>query len=63
MCDIVESICGYEGIAMVLDRAMVDRVCDLYFTQLQALAGRSEGWEPPVSIEPAGPGSLRAVGF
>ncbi len=39
VCDIVESICDYEGIPRVLDRAMVDRVATLYFTHNKAMTG------------------------
>jgi hypothetical protein len=36
VCELVESVCGYEDVPMRLDRAMVDRVTDLYFAQAEA---------------------------
>ncbi|MCC5953110.1 MAG: AAA family ATPase [Acidimicrobiia bacterium] len=33
VCDLVESICGFERVPKVLDRAMVDRITTLYFTR------------------------------
>ncbi len=32
-CQLAVAICGYENLAPVLDRAMIDRVADLYFVQ------------------------------
>jgi len=37
VCELVRSIGGYEHAPCVLDRAMVDRVVDLYFTQDRAM--------------------------
>lgn len=42
VCDLVESICDYERRPRRLDRAMVDRVADLYFTH----TGRSDQGAP-----------------
>jgi predicted ATPase with chaperone activity len=39
VCEIVESICDYEGTPRILDRAMVDRVASLYFTHNRAMKG------------------------
>lgn len=33
VCDLVESICGYEGVPRVLDPPMVDRVMELFLTE------------------------------
>jgi hypothetical protein len=37
VCELVRSISGYEHRAFVLDRPMIDRVVDLYFTQDRAM--------------------------
>jgi hypothetical protein len=42
VCEIVESICDYEGIPKILDRAMVDRVASLYFTHNRAMTSTGE---------------------
>ncbi len=42
VCEIVESICDYEGTPKILDRAMVDRVASLYFTHNRAMTATGE---------------------
>jgi hypothetical protein len=37
VCEIVESVCDFEDRPRILDREMVDRVADLYFTQAREL--------------------------
>lgn len=47
VCDLVESICDYEGEPRVLDPAMVERVMELFLTERDdegfAHAGRDDG--------------------
>jgi DNA-binding MarR family transcriptional regulator len=43
VCDLVESICDYEQRPRRLDRVMVDRVADLYFTHTGRSPDRSPG--------------------
>ncbi len=72
VCEIVESISGYEGIPMVLDRDTIDRVANLYFTQNQAMKGEAADdhevapvWPVHLATEAdaVGPGSAAAVSF
>ena len=50
VCDLVESICDYERRPRQLDRVMVDRVADLYFTH----TGRSQDPAPEASSDIGG---------
>ena len=54
VCELVDSICGYEHLPKRLDRAMVDRVTTLYFTQAAATGSDLSDGEvaepPPPSI-------------
>ena len=68
VCEIVESISGYEGTSRVLDRAMVDRVANLYFAHQRAVTATEEQEPPPAvhllpDADQAGPHSLTAVSF
>jgi len=50
ICELVESVCGYERLPIRLDRDMVDRVMSLYFAQAEATGsdlGGGAGGEPP----------------
>lgn len=55
VCDLVESICDYERRPRRLDREMVDRVADLYFTH----SGQSDG--PATAATPATEGHTFAA--
>jgi hypothetical protein len=62
VCEIVESICDYEGMPRVLDRDMVDRVASLYFTHNRVTSDEnepdkrgSEDAPPPPVVEAAAP--------
>ncbi|MGZ4715330.1 MAG: AAA family ATPase [Acidimicrobiales bacterium] len=52
VCELVDSVCGYEHLPKRLDRDMIDRVTTLYFTQAAAMGGElgHDGGEPPESI-------------
>jgi hypothetical protein len=50
VCDLVESICDYERRPRRLDRTMVDRVADLYFTH----TGQRDDRAPEVTPAPEG---------
>ena len=54
ICELVESVCGYERLPVRLDRAMVDRVMALYFAQAegtgsQLQSGDGEPAPPPTA--------------
>jgi predicted ATPase with chaperone activity len=51
VCELVRSISGYEHQAFVLDRPMIDRVVDLYFTQDRAMqhVGAKASYDRPRS--------------
>jgi hypothetical protein len=68
VCEIVESISGYEGTPRLLDRDAVDRVANLYFAHQRALTVSDEptplkALRPPPEAGEAGPDSLTAASF
>jgi len=54
VCELLESICGYEHLELRLDRDMVDRVTTLYFTQATATGSQlhDEVAVPPPPADP-----------
>jgi hypothetical protein len=62
VCEILKSICAYEGSPPVFNRWTLDRVAEIYFTQLTADAPTSLGTsrpaaapEPEASVPPPPP--------
>ncbi|HEX7096256.1 MAG TPA: hypothetical protein VF183_10260 [Acidimicrobiales bacterium] len=56
VCEILRSICAYEGMPMTTSRANLDRVADIYFTRLtdEAAGARRRGHEPSrLALAPA----------
>ena len=63
-CDLMEGICAYEQIPKRLDRAMIDRVADVYFvteTKGAATAARRDAGPPaegaPSAVDPSALGA------
>ncbi len=54
-CELMEGVCAYEEIPKRLDRAMIDRVADVYFVtddKGRAASARSEGLTAPGAATP-----------
>ncbi len=69
VCEIVESISGYQGTPRLLDRDTVDRVANLYFAHERAVTGKHGPAQAAATVhllpEPnqAGPDSHRVISF